>query len=56
MEVQTGISNDTLTEILSGLNEGDRIVLRKIAATATQAATQAPSLFGGGGVRTGGGR
>lgn len=50
--VTTGVSNDTQVEIVSGLAEGDQVVARTIQAT--QAATQAPSLFGGG-VRTGGG-
>ncbi len=46
--VETGLSNNTSVEIMSGLNEGDQIVSRTISGTA---ATQsnAPSLFGGGG-------
>ncbi len=47
--VETGISNDTLTEIISGLKEGDTIIIRTITATAVTATTSAPSLFGGGG-------
>jgi HlyD family secretion protein len=48
--VETGLSNDTYTEIVSGLNEGDEIVARTIApSSASSAATSAPSLFGGGG-------
>lgn len=48
--VQAGLSNDTETEIISGLKEGDQIVTRTItAASAKPATTQAPSLFGGGG-------
>ncbi len=35
-EVQTGLSNDQFTEIISGLNEGDRVVTRIIEAGATQ--------------------
>ncbi len=50
-QVEIGISNDTTTEIISGLKEGDQIVVR-ITSPATQTSTQtAPSLFGGGGVR-----
>ncbi len=61
--VEIGISNDTQTEITSGLKEGDQIVVRTIIPTTTTATTQAPSLFGGntrtvtgggGGARTGG--
>lgn len=54
--VQVGISNDTETEIISGLAEGDQVVTRTIGAVATKTTTQsAPSLFptGGGGGRNG---
>ncbi|MEK7117820.1 MAG: HlyD family efflux transporter periplasmic adaptor subunit, partial [Patescibacteria group bacterium] len=45
--VEIGISNDEFTEIVSGINEGDRIVSRTINPTAvTTQTTQAPSLFG----------
>ena len=48
--VQVGISDDTSTEILSGLNEGDQVVTKTTGTTATVAkTTSAPSLFGGGG-------
>jgi len=64
--VQTGISNDTYTEILSGLNEGDTVVTQTIAPAAGKStAASATSILragggggfggGGGGVRTGGG-
>jgi len=54
--VQTGLSNDTDTEIVSGLNEGDKIISRTITATAATATTSsAPSLFGTGGGNRGGG-
>lgn len=48
--VEVGLSNDTSTEILSGLSEGAQVVARTItaAANAAPAAAQAPSLFGGG--------
>ncbi len=55
-KVETGLSNDTHTEIVSGLNEGDVVVTKTITGEAVSATVQAPSLFGGGGVRgTGGG-
>jgi HlyD family secretion protein len=44
-EVTVGLSDDTNTEIISGLNEGDQIVSRTVT-TATAAAATAPSLFG----------
>ncbi len=50
--VEIGLSNDTDTEIISGLNEGDQIVTRTIAPTA---AAQAPSILNAAGVRTGSG-
>ena len=54
--VTVGISDDTNTEILTGLSEGQQIVARTISATAKATTQTAPSLFGGGGgVRTGGG-
>ncbi len=37
--VETGISNDTLTEITSGLNEGDNVVVQTITPTAAKTAT-----------------
>lgn len=56
-QVEIGISNDTSTEIISGLKEGDQVVSRTVAAQTTTATSQAPSLFGGAGNRaaTGGG-
>ncbi|MEI6480218.1 MAG: efflux RND transporter periplasmic adaptor subunit [bacterium] len=59
-EVQVGISDDTSTEIISGLQEGDKIITKTVTATtATTATTKSttPSLLGGGGnsvIRTGG--
>lgn len=50
--VVTGLSNDTMTEIISGLNQGEQIVTRTIAPSATTATTQAPSLLNAAGVRT----
>jgi RND family efflux transporter MFP subunit len=59
--VATGLSNDTMIEITSGVNEGDNVVTRTIAAaaqTATAAQSSAggiriPGLTGGGGMRMG---
>lgn len=52
--IETGLSNDTDTEIISGLNEGDRLVVRTITPTAAAAsAPSATSLLGG--QRAGGG-
>lgn len=45
--VTIGLSNDTDTEILSGINEGDQVVSRIINPTTTTT-TSAPSLFGSG--------
>ncbi|MDD5433449.1 MAG: hypothetical protein PHE77_02195, partial [Candidatus Pacebacteria bacterium] len=56
--VQTGLSNDTQTEIISGLKEGDTIIVRtNTASTASSQASQGQSLFQQGGARitTGGG-
>lgn len=48
--VTAGLLNDSDSEIISGLNEGDLIVVRTVSATAAKpAAAAAPSLFGGGG-------
>ncbi len=55
--VQIGISNDTETEIISGIKEGDQIITRIITVSAAKpATTQAPSLFGTGGGTGGGNR
>lgn len=52
VNVQIGISNDTSTEIISGIDEGSEIITRTILGTAVKTTT-APSLFGNGG-RVGG--
>ena len=45
--IEIGLSNDEFTEIVSGLDEGVRVVARTINPTAvTTQTTQAPSLFG----------
>jgi multidrug efflux pump subunit AcrA (membrane-fusion protein) len=47
--VVIGIADDSYTEIVSGLNEGDQIISKTSSPTTTKATTTAPSLFGGGG-------
>lgn len=53
--VQIGLSNDTTTEITSGLNEGDRVVTQTITANTAQNQSQqstgfrVPGITGGGG-------
>jgi HlyD family secretion protein len=42
--VEIGMSNDTLTEIISGINEGDQVVTRTINQTVAKTTT--PSLLG----------
>ncbi len=46
IQVVIGLSNDTNSEIISGLKEGDEIVTRTIAPTAASASSSAPSIFG----------
>lgn len=55
--VVVGISNDTDTEIISGLEAGETVVTRTIAGTAQTANQGAPSIFGATGASrsTGGG-
>lgn len=52
--VVTGLSNNTQTEIVSGLKEGDEIVTRTILPTASKTTTP-PSILGGVGGNRGGG-
>lgn len=44
--VSIGVSNDISTEIVSGLNEGDIVVIRVLQPQNMQPRTQAPSFFG----------
>lgn len=46
--VTTGISDDTNTEILSGLKEGDKVIIKTIVSTATK--TSAPSILSAAGM------
>lgn len=50
-KVETGLVNDTLTEVISGLNEGDEVVTKTVLGTKTTTTT-APSILGN--MRTGG--
>jgi HlyD family secretion protein len=52
--VEIGVSNDISTEILSGLAEGDQIIIRTITTTTTSSTTQAPSIFGATGAQKSG--
>ncbi len=56
-EIESGLANDSETEIVSGVNEGDLVVIRTITASTTKATT-GTSLFSTGGSRpaTGGAR
>lgn len=47
--VETGLANDTETEIISGLEEGEQIVSRVITPQNAATTNTTPSLFGGGG-------
>ncbi|MGL5830854.1 MAG: HlyD family efflux transporter periplasmic adaptor subunit [Candidatus Altimarinota bacterium] len=55
--VEIGLSNDTSTEIISGLEEGDMVVTRTVAGTTatTPAATTGGAMGGGGPTTFGGG-
>ncbi len=53
--IETGISNDTMTEITSGVSEGDWVVSQTISGSAktttasSQSSIRIPGLTGGGG-------
>ncbi len=53
--ITIGLSDDTNTEVISGLGRGDLVVTRTIAASAAQTTATTPSLLSGLGARTGGG-
>jgi len=48
-QIEVGLSNDTMTEVISGLNEGDIVVTQTITSNNSQSQTQSNSGFGGGG-------
>ena len=53
--VEVGLSNDTQSEIVSGLNAGEYVVTRTVTDTATStSASSAPSLLNSGGGPSGG--
>lgn len=63
LPVVVGISDDTSTQIISGISEGIQVVIKTITTSSKTATTPAPSLLGAvgargttGGARTGGGR
>lgn len=49
--VEVGLSDDSISEIISGLKEGDQIITRTITTSSAPAASTAPSLFGSQGNR-----
>jgi hypothetical protein len=51
--VTTGISDDTNTEIVSGVEKGQFVVTRTIAASGSQTTATAPTLFSSLGSRNG---
>ena len=53
--VEVGISSDTMTEIISGLSEGEKVITSTVSSSTTTAKTSSStsSIFGG--IRTGGG-
>jgi HlyD family secretion protein len=54
--VELGLANDSFTEVLSGLQEGDVVIIRTVTATSSsQTTTQTNSLFPVGGSRGAGG-
>jgi HlyD family secretion protein len=54
--IETGLSNDSFTEVTNGLQEGDIIITRIITASSgTGSASQGNNLFPGGGARNTGG-
>ena len=52
--VEIGLANDNFTEITSGLEEGERIVVRTISSASVPTTQTAPSIFGAPGGNRGG--
>jgi HlyD family secretion protein len=57
VEVEVGINNEDQIEIVSGLQEGDRVILPTVVSNSSSSNNQAgfPGLGGGGGFPVGGG-
>jgi hypothetical protein len=53
-EIKVGISNDTMSEIISGLTDNELVISKTIASTTKSTTATAPSLINVGGSRTGG--
>ena len=52
--IQIGLANDSFTEVVDGLKEGDNVISRVISAQTTTSQSQGQSLFQLGGNRAGG--
>jgi hypothetical protein len=48
VQIKTGISDGTATEVVDGLEEGAQVVTGMLTPTATTAGTPPPNPFGGG--------
>jgi len=53
--IQTGLANDTSTEVISGLNEGDTIIVRTVASSSVVTASSGASIFQAAGAGSRGG-
>jgi hypothetical protein len=51
--VETGVAGDSATQVISGLNAGDQVVVTSASATAGASATGSSSSTGGTGTRSG---
>jgi HlyD family secretion protein len=51
--IQTGLANDTMTEVTGGLNEGDSIIVRSSQSSVINSQSTGQSLFNVGGARGG---
>ena len=47
--VETGLSNDSVTEIISGLKEGDKIVTQTVSSSSNSSKTGQSAVSSGGG-------
>lgn len=55
VRIETGLSDDTNTEIINGLTEQDQIIIRTVLPKNTSSSASTPSLFGGSSNRSLGG-